>query len=103
VTVTPIDNSVAGLSKTVVATVSVGTGYTVGSPSSATVTIADNDTAAQTSNSGGGGGGGGGALDPLMLMGLALGVLAMLARGRLPRHAQQLRQYIPTEQRRNRR
>jgi hypothetical protein len=104
VTVTPIDNAVAGSAKTVTATVSAGTGYSPGSPSSATVTIADNDTAAQTfPPARGGGGGGGGSLDALMLMGLALGVLAMLARARLPRHAQQLRQHIATEQGRDRR
>jgi serine protease len=102
VTVTPIDNTAAGGSKTVTATVSPGTGYTPASPGSATVTIADNDTANATSN-GGGGGGGGGALDELTLMSLALGVLAMLARGRSPRHAQQLRQHVGTEQRRHRR
>jgi serine protease len=102
-TITPIDNSVASLSKIVTATVLAGTGYTPGSPSSASITIADNDTAAQMSPSSGGGGGGGGSLDALMLMGLALGVLAMLARGRLPRYAQQLGQHVATEERPHRR
>jgi serine protease len=101
-TVTPIDNTTAGGSKTVTATVSAGTGYQVGSPGSATVTIADNDTANATSNGGGGGGGGGGALDELMLMGLALGVLVMLARARAHRRAQQLRQYFAAEEHRER-
>ena len=99
-TLTPIDNTVSSGAKTATVTVQTGTGYTAASPGSATVTIADNDTANASSN-GGGGGGGGGSLDALMLMGLALGVLAMLARGRLPRHAQQLRQYVAAEKRRN--
>ena len=45
VTVTPLDDAVYEGSETLVATVSDGTGYTVGSPASATVTIADNDLA----------------------------------------------------------
>jgi hypothetical protein len=101
-TITPIDNSVASGSKTVTVTVAAGNGYAPASPSSATVTISDNDVAAQ-SNPSGGGGGGGGALDALMLMGLTLALLAMLARGRLPRDTQQLRQYIAAKQRRHRR
>jgi hypothetical protein len=101
-TITPIDNSVASGSKTVTVTIANGNGYTPASPTSATVTISDNDVAAQT-NPPSGGGGGGGALDELMLMGLALAVLAMLARTRLPRDPQQLRQYIAAKQRRERR
>lgn len=99
--ITPIDNSVANAAKTATVTILSGMGYAPGSPPSATVTIADNDTAtAMTPPNGGGGGGGGGALDALELMGLALAVLTMLARGRTPRHAQQLRQYSAAEKRR---
>jgi acid phosphatase type 7 len=46
VTVTPVDDSAVESAETVVLTVTNGSGYNVGSPSSATVTIADNDTAA---------------------------------------------------------
>ena len=103
VTVTPIDNKIVGGSTTATVTIQSGSGYSVGSPASATVTIADNDVAATSSN-GGGGGGGGGALDPLVLMGLALAVLAMLFRaGQLPLYAKQLRQHVSAEQRRARR
>jgi serine protease len=83
VTVTPIDNSVAsGSNKTATLTIQSGTGYTAGSPGSATVTITENDVAQapQTNPPSAGGGGGGGALDALTVMGLALAVLAMLAR-----------------------
>jgi chitodextrinase len=102
VTLTPIDNSVVGGSKTATITVQAGAGYTAGSPSSATVTITDNDVA-QAASSGGGGGGGGGALDALVLMGLALAVLSALARTHLPRHARQLGQHVKAEERRTRR
>ena len=43
VRVTPVDDSVVESSETVVLTLASGTGYTVGSPSSGTGTIADND------------------------------------------------------------
>ena len=42
-TVTPIDNATVENDPTVVATIAAGTGYAVSSPSSATVTILDND------------------------------------------------------------
>ncbi|MBM4093016.1 MAG: hypothetical protein FJ276_26950, partial [Planctomycetes bacterium] len=42
-TVTPIDDASAEGSETVILTLAAGAGYTVGSPSSATATIADND------------------------------------------------------------
>jgi hypothetical protein len=45
VTVTPIDDTAVEGSETVVLTLSANAAYTVGSPSSATVTIADNDSA----------------------------------------------------------
>jgi hypothetical protein len=99
---TPIDNSIVDGSKTATVTIQSGSGYTAGSPASATITIADNDVAANSSN--GGGGGGGGALDPLVLMGLALAVLAALFRaGQLPRHAKQYCQHGGAEERRARR
>lgn len=53
VSVTVNDDALVEASETVVLTVASGAGYTVGSPTSATVTIADNDA-----SSGGGGGGG---------------------------------------------
>ena len=43
-TVTPIDDQTAESSETVIATVSAGTGYAVGSPASATIVIADDDS-----------------------------------------------------------
>jgi hypothetical protein len=66
----------------VVATVAAGTGYVPGNVSSATVTIADNDTAPAPPPSTGGSssssGGGGGAVDPLTLIGaLAFVVFAI--------------------------
>jgi serine protease len=107
VTLTPIDDSIVNGSRTATLNVQNGANYTAGSPSSATITIADNDVAAPAPQASGGGGGGGGAIDPLMLMGLALGVLVMLGQGRrrfpLPRHAKQFRQHVTTEQRRPRR
>ncbi|MEW6303487.1 MAG: Calx-beta domain-containing protein [Verrucomicrobiota bacterium] len=45
VTVTPIDDSAVEGNETVVLTLASGTGYNIGSPNSATVNIADNDTA----------------------------------------------------------
>jgi hypothetical protein len=42
-TVSPIDDAVAELTETVVATVVAGTGYVIGAPSSATVNLLDND------------------------------------------------------------
>jgi hypothetical protein len=44
VTVTPLDDSIVESAETVVLTIATGSGYDVGSPSSATVTIADNDS-----------------------------------------------------------
>ncbi len=44
ITITPVDDTAVEGSETVVAEVVAGTGYTVGTPSSATVTIADNDS-----------------------------------------------------------
>jgi hypothetical protein len=58
VTITPIDDSVYEGNETVVLTVSAGAGYSVGSPASASVTIAENDPAPPSSDGGGGGGGG---------------------------------------------
>ena len=43
VTITPVDDATDEGDETVVLTLTSGTGYTVGSPSTATVTIADND------------------------------------------------------------
>ncbi|MCX6910683.1 MAG: Ig-like domain-containing protein, partial [Verrucomicrobia bacterium] len=43
VTVTPIDDALVEGNETVILTLAAGSGYTVGSPNSATVTIADND------------------------------------------------------------
>jgi hypothetical protein len=47
-TVTPIDDAAIEGSETVLATLAVGSGYTIGSPSAATVTITDNDVALPT-------------------------------------------------------
>ncbi len=46
ITVTPIDDAAVEGSETVIVTIAGGTGYGVGSPSSGTVTIADNDAPA---------------------------------------------------------
>ena len=43
ITVAPIDDSLVEGNETVVITLSSGSGYTVGTPTNATVTIADND------------------------------------------------------------
>jgi len=43
ITVTPMDDTINDPNETVIATLSTGTGYTVGSPNNATVTIADDD------------------------------------------------------------
>ena len=48
IAVTPVDDSAVEPSETVIVTVAAGTGYTVGASSSATVTIADNDTSTVT-------------------------------------------------------
>ena len=45
VTVTPLDDTLVEGPETVIATLTAGPGYTVGSPSTATVTIVDNDVA----------------------------------------------------------
>ena len=68
VTLTPIDDSAIEGAETAILQVQSAAGYDVGSPSSATVTIADNDQAASS-----GSGGGGGAIDLLALLG-ALGM-----------------------------
>jgi serine protease len=71
ITVTPIDDTSVEPNETVVATLQAGTGYEVSAPSTATVTIVDNDTAsAPPPSDNGGGGGGGGAIDLLTLMGI---------------------------------
>jgi hypothetical protein len=44
ITITPVDDAAVEPTETVTLTVATGTGYTVGSPSSASGTIADNDT-----------------------------------------------------------
>jgi Tfp pilus assembly protein PilE len=44
ITVTPVDDTTVESSETVIATLSSGASYTVGSPGNATVTIADNNT-----------------------------------------------------------
>ena len=93
----------SGSAKTVTLTLEQGGTYDLANPSSATVTFPNTAQTAPPAASSGGGGGGGGALDALVLMGLALAVLAALARTHLPRHAQQLRQHVATEQRRARR
>ena len=81
VTVTPIDDSVVDAAETVIATVQAGTGYSVGSPSSATVTIADNDVVVVAPPPATAKKGGGGAFDPLTLLaGLALATYAALRR-----------------------
>jgi hypothetical protein len=43
VVVTPVDDAVDEAHETVILTLAAGTGYSVGTPSAATVTIADND------------------------------------------------------------
>jgi hypothetical protein len=81
VTVTPIVNPVVHAAKTVIATVQTGTGYAVGSPSSATVTIAANDTSSGGSSTTPSSKGGGGTFDPLTLLGgLAFATYAALRR-----------------------
>lgn len=84
VTVTPIDNTVVGGTKSVILTLQTSATYDVGTPSTATVTIADNDTTvAPSMSSAGGGGGGGGALDWATLLASLVSVaLAVWARDR---------------------
>jgi hypothetical protein len=48
ITVTPIDDTIAEGNETVIVTLTSGTGYTVGSPGSATVTIADDEAPSPT-------------------------------------------------------
>lgn len=82
-TITPIDDADVESAETVVVSLASGSDYQVGDPSSATVTIADNDmppTAPPARNTGGGGGGG--AFDPLTLLG-AFGFALFAARRRL--------------------
>jgi len=79
ITVTPIDRSIAGGSRAVILTLLAGSGYSVDTASSATVTIADNDVATSQGSSGGGGG----SLDLLALSGLmVLAVRRVLLRRR---------------------
>ena len=88
-TVTPIDDASVEGAESVTVTVLSGTGYDLGTPITATVSIADNDTAAPPpADPGLGGGGGGGALDVLTLL-ASLGalVLVQLARARKRRAA----------------
>src|SRR6266542_5789650 len=47
VTISPIDDTASESNETVTLTLTSGTGYTIGSPSSATVNLADNDGAPQ--------------------------------------------------------
>lgn len=79
VTVTPIDDSAVESAETVVLTLQPGAGYVVGSPASATVTIADNDVAPAGNQ---GGGGGGGVLDVLLLLMALSGVVRIALRAR---------------------
>ena len=85
-TITPIDDSAVDGSESVVVTIATGTGYVVGSPSSATITIADNDSTPAPTVSppmNVSGGGGGGALDWLtLLVSLVAVATAMMARKR---------------------
>ena len=78
ITVTPIDNSTVDGSRSVIATLQTGSGYQVGTSSTATVNIADNDTAAAPPPSSGSssGKGGGGAID-LMTLVVAFGFAAL--------------------------
>ena len=87
VTVTPIDDTVVNASRTAVATIQAGTGYDIGTASSATVTIADNDTSMSSSSAGSSGGGGGGSMDWLTLA-VTLGAAVALARGQPLRQVQ---------------
>ena len=52
ITVTPINDSVVESSETVIVTLSAGTGYAVGTPASATVTIASDDSTGGTEGAG---------------------------------------------------
>jgi hypothetical protein len=83
VTITPIDDTAVEGAESVILTISGGTGYTVGTQSAATLTIADNDSAPPPITGGGGGGGGGGcaATDGSSYWMFALGLLAMLGFG----------------------
>ena len=90
VTVTPIDDTVVDAAETVIATIQPGA-YAVGTASSATVTIADNDVASTTpppatTPPAAAKKGGGGAFDPLTLFaGLAFAAYAALRRRVAPR------------------
>jgi hypothetical protein len=79
VTVTPLDDSIVDGTKTVVLTLQSGVGYIIGSPASATVSIADNDVAPSGNQ---GGGGGGGTLDILLLLIAFGGVVRVALRAR---------------------
>ena len=85
-TITPIDDAIFEGSESVIVTVQAGTGYEVGSAGTATITLADNDTASTppapppTGNSSSGGGG---ALDWVtLLVTLVAAGTAMAARKR---------------------
>jgi serine protease len=80
VTVTPLDDLAVESAETVVLALQSGVGYLIGTPASATVTIADNDVAASASQ--GGGGGGGGTLDVLLLLIAFSGVVRVALRDR---------------------
>lgn len=84
VTMTPVDDTTGEASETVIMTVVAGVGYTVGAPSSATLSIIDDDGGAPTPTVGGGGGGGGGGCvamrdESSWLLALALLALAGVA------------------------
>lgn len=85
VTITPIDDTATEGLESVILTITTGTGYTVGTQSAATLTIADNDGTPPPPITGGGGGGGGGggcaAAEGSSYWMLALGLLAVLGLG----------------------
>jgi hypothetical protein len=81
VTVAPLDDLAVEGAETVVLALQSGVGYLIGSPASATVTIADNDVA-PSGNQGGGAGGGGGTLDVLLLLIALSGVVRVSLRTR---------------------
>jgi serine protease len=81
VTVAPLDDLAVEGAETVVLALQSGVGYLIGSPASATVTIADNDVA-PSGNQGGGAGGGGGTLDVLLLLIALSGVVRVALRTR---------------------
>jgi serine protease len=78
ITVTPVDDATVDASETIIATVQDGNAYDAASPTSATITITDNDAAAPPPAGNDGGGGGGGRLDLLALLMLG-GILVIHA------------------------